>query len=202
MMIVEPLKPVRVLPRPQRFVPLRGFTCGRKGSRSEKLINRWAREAFQGKRRNVGTVLVLEDADSNLVGISSFRPRALDTSGDRARADGSSGGNVSYYVHIIAVDGRYRGQRRQDGARLGDILLDATLEQIGQLQDGPMPQVWAIITPENAPAQALFGRNGFSRLGRINENELVYFRPPSTPIDGIGGKHTLTRRITSMFGRR
>jgi ribosomal protein S18 acetylase RimI-like enzyme len=191
---VEPLRPARVLAKPQGFAPLRAFSCGRRGSRSEKLINKWALELFQGKRRNVGTVLVLEDTQGRLIGISSFRPRPLNTYEENSAA--------SRYIHIVAIDGRYRGQRLGDGARLGDVMLSATLEQIGQANDR-MPHIWAIITPENAPAQALFARHGFSRYGRSsgNADEIIYSRPAQTATRGAGVL-TLAGRIRRMLGGR
>ncbi|HEX3691898.1 MAG TPA: GNAT family N-acetyltransferase [Solirubrobacteraceae bacterium] len=172
----EPLRPVRVIAKPHGFVPLRTFSCGR-GTYSEKYIDKWALETFQGGRREPGrTVLALEDAHGLLLGVSKFRPSRLNDE-DEWKATERDPSATAYYVHVVAIDRRYRGQRSSDDSRLGDILLDATLEHIGRACDGSLPRVWALIRPENAAAQALFERRGFKAQHQMPDSEIVYTRP-------------------------
>jgi ribosomal protein S18 acetylase RimI-like enzyme len=195
---VEPLKPARILAKPQGFVPLRTFSCGNRGSQSEKLVNNWALGVFKGKRREADTsVLVLEDAHSRLVGISSFRPKPLNDPEEWSAAERGEG--PAYYIHFIAIDRSYRGQRMADGSRLGDALMSATLEHIGGMCDGRIPRVWAIIRPENAPAKTLFERHGFRRSRLLEEDEIIYSRPWESARLGPGG---LARRIARVLGGR
>jgi ribosomal protein S18 acetylase RimI-like enzyme len=198
--LVEPLSGTRILAKPQRFAPLRTFSCGERGSRSEKLVNRWAQEAFRGERHNAGTVLVLEDAQRRLIGLSSFRPRPMNKREAATASDGPVA--ATHYIHIIAVDRLYRGQRLQDNSRLGDVLMLATLEHIERSCDGRMPRVWAIVTPENRPAQALFRRHGFKELGHLDagENEFVYAREPGLRSSGAK-KSRIGLRLGRVFGR-
>jgi ribosomal protein S18 acetylase RimI-like enzyme len=192
--LVGSLRPVRIVPKPQGYRPLSTFSCGHKGSRSEKIINEWAHDVSRGQRRNTGTVLVLEDIQRNLVGVGSFRVRPLGPRGDDSNANGD--GTHTYYIHIIAVAGRYRGQRQSGGGRVGDILLNGILEQIVRQHPGsPQPKVWAIIAAGNTAAHTLFERHGFSRFGRINDHELVYTRPANMPIGKNAGRGRIGYRL-------
>jgi ribosomal protein S18 acetylase RimI-like enzyme len=174
--LVEPLKPVRLLAKPQRFAPLRMFSCGDRNSFSEKLIDKWAREAYRGMRLDAGTEnLVLEDARGQLLGLSSFRPDPLNDH-EEWLAERDPTYRSAYYIHIIAIDAAYRGQLLADGSRLGDVLLTATLKHIGEACDGRMPRVWAIARAENRSAQALFERSGFGVAAHLDEEKIVYSR--------------------------
>jgi ribosomal protein S18 acetylase RimI-like enzyme len=199
--IAEPLAPARILAKPRRFAPLRTFSCGLKGTRSEKLVNEWVREIHDGQlRRKENKVLVLEDAQRKLVGISGFRPRLLSGEEMSLSAEGQP---VSHYIHMVAVDRRYRGRRLQDGSRPADVLLRSTLDQIKRACGGQMPDVWAIITPENTRAQALFSRHGFHERGRVNNNanEIAFARPAQRSAHAASTVESITRRISRLLGR-
>jgi len=194
--LAEPLRPARVLAKPKGFVPLRTFSCGGKGSFSEKLINKWALETFRGRRlEQETTVIALEDAHNRLLGVSSFWPSQLNDAEERTARNSDT--EPAYYLHIVAVDARYRGQRLTDGSRPGDALMRATLEQMERIREGRMPRVWAIIRPENGPAQDLFERHGFRVSTHLSENEIIYSRRRAPT---RGGTTRVFGRIARMAG--
>lgn len=174
--LVEPLKPLRPLPKPRGYVPLRMFSCGQRNSFTEKLIDKWAREVYRGMRLDAGTeVLLLEDAGGHLLGVASIRPDPLNDQ-EEWSAERDKAYRKARYIHIIAVDASYRGQLLADGSRLGDVLLKTTLEHIGEACDGDMPRAWAIVRAENRAAKALFERNGFSIAAYLDEDKIIYSR--------------------------
>jgi hypothetical protein len=67
--IAEPLRPVRVLDI-HKFVALKTFSCGRQGETWERFVNRWVRDVYRGSNPREETVLVLEDANRKLIGLS------------------------------------------------------------------------------------------------------------------------------------
>ncbi len=174
--LAEPLKSARILAKPNGFVPLRTFNCG-SNSYSEKYINKWVQETFRGGRRVPGRkVLVLEDARGRLIGIGKFRAQQLHDK-DEWTAKKRDAHASAYYIHIVALDRQYRGQRLSDGSRLGDILLDAMLEHIGRACGGELPRVWALIRPENKAARSLFEQHGFRPYVSQSDGEIIYDRP-------------------------
>jgi ribosomal protein S18 acetylase RimI-like enzyme len=173
--IVEPLRPSRTLAKPKKFTPLRSFSAGRQGTHWEKTVNEWARSVYLGTQADAQTVVVLEDAQGKLIGVSSFRPESPD--GPQALTNLKSRLlGTPQYIHMLGIDRRYQGHRLRDGSRLGDVLLSGTLEQIAKACNDRLPEVWALVTPENARARALFARHGFRELPYAGVGEIAYVR--------------------------
>lgn len=168
--IAEPLRPVRVLSEPKKFWPLRQFSCGGRRSSSEIGVNRWAKDLTRGGERDQ-TVVVLEDADRNLVGIGSFKPQPI-------VAVDVPVGDDAQRIHMVAIDRLYRGKRLQDGSRPGDVLLEGMLEQIRVACGGRLPVVSALVSTDNEPSHALFDRHGFRCMPYAGEGEIVRVRLP------------------------
>lgn len=165
--IAEPLRPVRVLANPKKHLPLRHFSCGRKGNYWERLVNECVRNLYLGKETLAQTAVVLEDAAGKLIGICTFHPHSLGKfTGDAQR------------IHIIGTDRHYHGRRLEDGSRPGDVLLRGALDQIELACDCRMPYVSTLVTPENDHSRALFSRHGFRDLPYTGEGEVQYVRSP------------------------
>jgi hypothetical protein len=165
--IAEPLRPVRVLANPKKHLPLRSFSCGRKGQYWERLVNDCVRNLYLGKETLAQTVVVLEDAVGKLIGVCTFHPHSLGKfMGDAQR------------IHVVGTDRHYHGQRLADGSRPGDVLLRGALEQIELACDCRMPYVSTLVTPENERSRALFARHGFRDLPYAGEGEIRYVRAP------------------------
>jgi hypothetical protein len=189
--IAEPLRPVRILANPKKHLPLRGFSCGRKGQYWERLVNDCVRNLYLGKETLSQTVVVLEDADGKLVGVCTFHPHSLGKfMGDAQR------------IHIIGTDRLYHGTRLQDGSRLGDVLLGGALEQIELACECRMPYVSTLVTPENSRSRALFARHGFRDLPYSGEGEIRYVRAPHKQLPVIALRPpALIRRIFGKASR-
>lgn len=168
--ISEPLKPTRILPRPRKHLPLKRFSCGRLGNRWERAVNDWVQELYRGGEVEE-TVILLEDAKGRLTGVCGFRS-------ERPPIKGGKLMRKAYCIHMIATDWSFRGQRLRDGSRLGDALLSGALEHIKVACGDEMPNVWALVSPENSASNALFARHGFARLPYSGEGEYVYMRVP------------------------
>jgi hypothetical protein len=186
--ITEPLRPVRILANPKKYLPMRNFSCGRKGNYWERLVNDCVRGLYLGKETLAQTVVVLEDASGKLVGICTFHPHSLGKfMGDAQR------------IHIIGTDRLYHGQRLEDGSRPGDVLLLGALEQIELACDCRMPYVSTLVTPENERSRALFARHGFRDLPYPGEGEIQYVRAPHKQLPVISLRApAVVRRI---FGK-
>lgn len=185
--VAEPLRPARVLAKPKKYAPLRSFSAGRQGNRWEKIVNEWARSVYLGTQVDPQTVVVVEDARGQLIGVCSFRPRALSRA-ELLLARMPKPAGVPHYIHMLGVDRLYHGQRLQDGSRLGDVLMLGALAQIEQACGGRMPAVWALVTPENERARALFARHGFQAAPYVGEGEVMYMRDPGRARSLLPGK--------------
>jgi hypothetical protein len=169
--IVEPLRPPRILPKPKKFAPLKNFSCGGMGRPWESMVNLWITKLYRGLATEPGqTVVVLEDANRQLIGVSSFKPQPI--------VAGTSVGKNAQRIHMIGTDRRYRGKRLQDGSSPGDVLLRGTLEQIKLACGGRMPSVSALVSPDNERSHKLFARHGFRQLPYMGEGEIIHLRPP------------------------
>jgi hypothetical protein len=165
--IAEPLRPTRILLTAKKYSPLRGFSCGRKGDYSEKLVNECVRNLYLGRETLTQTVVVLEDANGKLVGICSFHAHPLGRfMGDAQR------------IHVVGVDRKYQGKRLEDDSRPGDALLRGALELIEVVCDDRMPHVSTLINPENDRSRALFARHGFREMPYPGEGAIKYVRSP------------------------
>jgi hypothetical protein len=186
--IVEPLKPVRILANPKKYLPMRNFSCGRKGNTWEKLVNDCVRNLYLGKETLAQTVVVMEDADGKLIGIGTFHPHSLGKlMGDAQR------------IHIVGTDRLYHGQRLEDGSRPGDLLLRGTLEQIELACDSRMPYVSTLVARENERSRALFSRHGFRDSPYLGSGELRYVRAPHKQLPAIALRPPAV--IRRIFGR-
>ena len=186
--IAEPLRPVRVLANPKKYLPLRSFSCGRKGSFAEKTVNDCVRNLYLGKETLAQTVTVLEDANGKLVGVCTFHPHSLGKLMGEAQR-----------IHIIGTDRLYHSKRLEDGSSLGDALLGGALEQIERVCGLRMPYVSTLVAPDNGRSRALFSRHGFRDLPYAGEGEVRYVRAPHKQLPVIALRApTLVRRI---FGK-
>ncbi|HEV7937964.1 MAG TPA: GNAT family N-acetyltransferase [Solirubrobacteraceae bacterium] len=186
--IAEPLRPARILLAPKKYPPLRDFSCGRKGSFSEKLVNDCVRNLYLGRETLAQTLIVLEDANGKLIGVCSFYPHALGRlMGDAQR------------IHVVGVDRRYQGKRLKDGLRPGDVLLRSALEQI-ELTCVRMPYVSTLVYPENDRSRALFARHGFRELPYSGEGSIRYLRAPHKQLPILTLRPTVAvRRIVQRM---
>ncbi|HEY3970642.1 MAG TPA: hypothetical protein VGL79_04510 [Solirubrobacteraceae bacterium] len=165
--IAEPLRHGRILVTSKKYPPLRGFSCGRKGDYSEKLVNECVRNLYLGRETLTQTLVVLEDANGKLIGICSFYAHPLGKfMGDAQR------------IHSIGIDRKYHGKRLEDGSRPGDALLRGTLELIETVCDDRMPYVSTLVYPENDRSRALFSRHGFREMPYPGEGAIKYVRSP------------------------
>lgn len=156
-----------MLVTPKKYLPLRNFSCGRKGGSSEKLVNDCVRNLYLSREILNQTLVVMEDADGKLIGVCSFHPHAIGRFvGDAQR------------IHVIGTDRRYHGKRLEDGSRPGDVLLRGALEQIQIACDGRMPYVSTLVDPENHRSRALFARHAFRELPYPGEGAIQYVRSP------------------------
>src|SRR5580693_868940 len=165
--IVEPLRPVRTLLLPKKYLPLRNFSCGRKGGPWEKLVNDCVRDLYLGRETLTQTLVVLEDADGKLIGVCSFYPHAL----GRFMSDAQR-------IHVIGTDRKYHGERLADDSRPADALLRGALEQIERACNDRMPHVSTLVSPENHRSRALFARHGFRELPYVGEGAIRCLRAP------------------------
>lgn len=181
--IAEPLRPIRILGAPKRYLPLRNFSCGRKGSPAEKLVNECVRNIYLGREPLDQTLVVMEDADGKLIGVCTFHHHSLGKFlGDAQR------------IHVIGTDRRYQGKRLRDGSLPGDTLLRGALEQIQKASDGRMPYVSALVSAENDRSRALFARNGFRELPYSGEGEITYARAPHKQLPAVNLRPTVAIR--------
>jgi hypothetical protein len=192
--IIEPLRPARVLAQPKKFAPLRGFSCGRKGTPWEKMVNEWSRDLYLGIQAHPQTVLVLEDAVGKLIGVCSFNPDPVPVRAGKLMGEAQR-------IHMLGTDRLYHGMKLQDGSRPGDVLLRGVLEHIGRVCDGHMPYVWALVTPENDRSHALFDRHGFDRWPYAGEGEVIRIRDPKKSLSGSASQPLVSRMIR-WFARR
>ncbi|HEX5308511.1 MAG TPA: hypothetical protein VFW38_05450 [Solirubrobacteraceae bacterium] len=198
--IAEPLSPVRVLATPKKFAPLKSFSAGRKGNPWEKFINDWARSTYLGTYLEPQTVVVLEDSHGKLIGIGSFRPKPLPGS-ERLAASFAKVIGQSHYVHTVAIDRLYRGQRSSDGLRLGDLLLAGVLDQVEIHTEHRTPAVWALVAPENGNARALFRRNDFEELPYTGEGAITYARSTGGNTAFNSGSTHMARGLRRLLGK-
>ncbi|HEX3693220.1 MAG TPA: GNAT family N-acetyltransferase [Solirubrobacteraceae bacterium] len=183
--IVEPLKPVRVLARPEKFPPLKSFSSGSKHKPWELIVDEWASILYLGIQARAQKALVLQDARGNLVGICSFmakRPPAEDNELIAA-----------YCIHMLGIDRRYRGARLADGSRPSDILLDGAIDLIKRVCKHHIPLIWACTATENHPARSLFNRFGFREL--VNNSNGAILCIHSCPTVSVSLGHGPTRRL-------
>lgn len=173
--VAEPLRPVRVLVKPTRYPPLRAFNCGRRGNSWEVMVHRWVRNAYSGLLPHPQTIVLLEDAHRKLVGAGGFRQDPLlhrdPEKNDQLTMD-------AYYIHMLAIDKLYQGQRLQDGSRPSDLLLQGMLGHIKARNGGSMPCVWALVSPKNTRSAALFERNGFGAIPPTGDGEAIHVLTP------------------------
>ena len=190
--IAEPLRPVRVLATPQKFLPLRNFSCGRKGKSWETMVNSCVRGLYLGIETSIQTVVVLEDASGTLIGVGSFLPHSI------PYGPGRFSGNAQR-IHILGTDRLYHGKRLIDGSRPGDVLLAGALAQIESACGARMPHVSALVSPENHRSRDLFARHGFRELPYAGEGEVIYVRVPRKQLPAVARRSpAMVRKIIRM----
>jgi hypothetical protein len=129
------------------------------------------------------------------LGVAQFHPVIWvleDITGDTPRSMGVSGWRLQtcpvpsvkdplneIYVHLIGLNEAYRKTWLPDGTRLGSILLDRTLRQIGADERGQaMPTVWAYVSQHNTKSHRMFGDRGFAYYPSPSAGDAVRWRPP------------------------
>jgi hypothetical protein len=170
--LAEPLRPARTLDPSKKYKELSAFSCGRRGRRWEAVVNAWAQRVCKGATTEPQTILALEDANGEVVGLSSVKPRDLQPLLFRAPMP-------LPYIHMIGTDRNYHRQRLKDESSPGDALLIATLARIRDASGGGLlPYVWALVHPANKPSHALFARHHFGELSPVGEGDAVRIRGP------------------------
>jgi ribosomal protein S18 acetylase RimI-like enzyme len=134
-------------------MPLRRLSCGNRGSKPERDVNRLVREYARGKRRRVVFRATVE-VPTKLLGVAAFQPGVFEEPGLVAM-------NGFPYVSVVGVSEDYRA-RRKDGVRAGDLVL---LDVLGAINvdarwEGT-PDVSVLVNPSNGPGCALLKRHGF-----------------------------------------
>jgi ribosomal protein S18 acetylase RimI-like enzyme len=171
--LAEPLRPARILDTSKKHKELRGFSCGRKGRVWEDAVNGWVGRVCRAETTEPQLVLMLEDANGQVVGLSSVKPRALQP--------------LLYvkplldlpYIHMIGTDHRHHGKRLKDESSPGDALLTATLEHIREASGGGLlPHVWAFVHPKNDASHKLFERHRFGELSPAGKGDAIRVRAP------------------------
>jgi ribosomal protein S18 acetylase RimI-like enzyme len=83
------------------------------------------------------------------------------------------------YINMIGTDRHYQGKKLEEGSRPGDALLRGVLEQIATLYRGPMPHVYALVSPKNTRSHALFERHGFGVISPLEKGgDIIRLRAP------------------------
>src|ERR1039458_7011927 len=100
---------------PKHYAPLRRFSCGDRGLRSEQEVNKLVREYASGKHKGGCFRVTVEARRKRLVGVAAF----LAATPSQPMLGKFSG---SPYICVIGLSDRYRG-RRKAGLRLGDLVL-------------------------------------------------------------------------------
>jgi ribosomal protein S18 acetylase RimI-like enzyme len=159
---------------PTTYLPLRSFSCGSSNAAErevDKIVGMVA-----GGEVDFEVVRVAEnDPDGSLMGLCVVSHREFEAEEDPA------------YVQVIARAAACRGYRLPDGGRLGDLLLSDALTQIKMIWGAPMPFVWALVAPDNAPSLDLFAHWGFECAPAADGGYHVLFRQagvgisPTTP---------------------
>ena len=139
---------------PKHYAPLRRFSCGKRGRRSEQEVNRLVREYASGKHKG-GTFRVTVQGPKGLVGVAAFQA----TAPSQPMLGQFSG---SPYISVIGLSDRYRGRTR-DGLRLGDLVLVDVLRAINDSWGGA-PDTFALVDPNNRDSRGLFERHGFRMI--------------------------------------
>jgi hypothetical protein len=171
--LIEPLGPARIVGRPARYEPLKGFSCGPGEQRWERHVDGVAGRLARGQALPQ-TLVVIEDAADALVGVCSFFPR------DLLLPVRSAPLRAIPYINMIGVGHHYRGVALADGSHPADALLDGVLEQIARMHGGSAPHVYALVAPQNAQAHALFARHGFGEISPLKQGgEAIRIRPPA-----------------------
>jgi hypothetical protein len=162
---------------------LRGFSCG-SSTHWEREVNMIVAGLYSGDREREAVVRVGEDADGTLVGVSASQAWA---SSQFAVASDVAG--PSKYLSLIGVSERHRGSRTPKWHRYGDVLLRDALGVCSD--DGDVPGILALVSPENRPARWLAERHGFEAVSdgmqsAVNgdHDELVY-RPAGLPFEPL-----------------
>jgi ribosomal protein S18 acetylase RimI-like enzyme len=169
--LVEPLRPTRVLDNWTRREPIRGFSCGAKGRSWEVAVNEWAQRVASDRLGEQQSVILLEDGDGKLVGLGSYKPKAVLSPLHRQPL-------ITAYVHMIGTDYRYHRQRLHDGSSAGDALLGGMLEHVRVTWGGVMPYMTALVNPRNAPSHSMFDRHGFGEIAPTGRGDALRIRAP------------------------
>lgn len=169
--LIEPLRAPRLLDNSTGYRELKSFRCGRKGRSWEVAVNDWAVRVYQGALGEPQTVVLLEDAIHQPVGLASVKPREL------RLASGEVVPGLPY-IHMFGVHFRYH--RKRVGSRLLRALL---AEIVGRWPREFAFPVWAYVHPDNAESHALFGKHGFELQGPVGEGHdaiRILHRPDSS----------------------
>ncbi len=164
-----------VVAEPKGDARLEGFSCG-EGERWESFANQVVAKHYLGTAEMPLTIVAMEGPCGELLGLSGFRPMEVgfDPPGRRM--------TQPPYIHVIALNRRYRGWRTAHGPTLGSALLVGTMKKIALIWPGDaMPAIWALVSPENVRSHALFQRHGFGLICKP-EGDHRRYRPYGLPI--------------------
>lgn len=139
---------------PKHYAPLRRFSCGERGWRSEEEVNKLVREYASGRHKG-GIFRVTVDERKELVGVAAFQA-AASSQPILGRFPGFP------YISVIGLSERYRGGETARG-RLGNFVLVDALRAINQRWGGAS-DTFALVDPNNRGSRDLFERNGFRMI--------------------------------------
>jgi L-amino acid N-acyltransferase YncA len=157
----------------EKYVPLGTFSCGNSAiEQSASEVNTTAERLYAGEA--VPQKVVMLEEEYGLVGICSVC------------VYGRMGVTTGPYINALGRDSQYRGCLLGDNVSyVGDALLYAGLELISRLAaPHPMPEVRALVLPDNEPSLKIFRRYGFERHGEWG-GQVVQARPAGRPIDPV-----------------
>src|SRR2546423_1803469 len=114
----------RIVKTPKGDERLKGFCCGTR-EKWERDINSLVERQYTGTAHYRPTVIAMLSSSHDVLGLSGFRPRAVEFPIDPAPETEPA------YVHLIGLSQAFRGWRLPDEkTRLGDALLAGTLKKI------------------------------------------------------------------------
>jgi ribosomal protein S18 acetylase RimI-like enzyme len=139
--------------------PLSGFSCGRRGKRSEIEVNTIVAEYHRGTRFE--TEVRVTELMGDLVGLAAYSTSAA---AQPPNTDGYA------YIALIGLSEAFRG-RSIDGRRLGDFVLEDILQRIEARWSRSIRWIVTQVDPKNPPGRNLFERHGFLKVADATDVE-------------------------------
>lgn len=167
-----------IIKQPRGDERLREFSTGSR-EKWETDVNNLVRELFEYGLEFYPrlTVLAMTSEAGDILGLCAWRPKKLEPTPPTLEPPPEPP-----YIHLIGISKQFRGDRTQEGERLGCALLVGALRAIDvQWTDTVMPEVWALVSRENIDSHELFARHGFELIKKKDGDDRRY-RPPGLQI--------------------